>query len=124
MYEIRYISVYSHKRLPVSRPARERVRITIAVVRKLSFCLKLNNLLLHDYEVEWNRSFGATRRLRYNAKELAVRLTDEEINRIMRVLVGIKSDEFSLNGFVLRFLRRDPLLLIGLSRLVRYLSCF
>jgi digeranylgeranylglycerophospholipid reductase len=80
--------------------------------------------VLHNYEVEWNRSFGATRRLRYNAKELALRLTDEEINKIMRVLVGIKSGEFSLNGFVLRFLRRDPLLLVRLSRLVRYLSCF
>lgn len=70
-------------------------------------CLRNNDTsakALHEYEVEWNRSFGATRKLRYNVKESAVRLTDEEINRIMRVLAGIKPGEFSLNGIALRFL--------------------
>ena len=73
--------------------------------------------VLREYEVEWNRSFGTTRKLRYSIKELAVSLSDEEINRVMRVFDGILPEELNLKGIMMRFLRKDPRLLLKVRRI-------
>jgi digeranylgeranylglycerophospholipid reductase len=74
--------------------------------------------VLREYEVEWNSLFGATRKLRYSIKELAVSLSDEEINRVMRVFDGIQPEELNLKGITMRFLRKDPRLLLKVRQLV------
>jgi digeranylgeranylglycerophospholipid reductase len=74
--------------------------------------------VLREYEVEWNRSFGATRKLRYSIKELAVSLSDEEINRVMRVFDGIQPEELSLKGITMRFLKKDPRLLLKVRQII------
>lgn len=74
--------------------------------------------VLREYQTEYNHSFGTMRRLRYSCKELAVSLSDEEINRVMRVLNGIQPGELSLKGITMRFLRKDPRLLLKARQLV------
>jgi digeranylgeranylglycerophospholipid reductase len=74
--------------------------------------------VLREYQAEYNRSFGTTRKLRYRCKELAVSLSDEEINRVMRVFDGIRPGELSLKGITMRFLRKDPRLLLKVRKLV------
>ena len=73
--------------------------------------------VLREYEARWNASFGATRKLRYNIKELATRLSDEEINRVMLVFQGIKPEELNLKGMMMRFLKKDPGLLLTVRRI-------
>jgi digeranylgeranylglycerophospholipid reductase len=74
--------------------------------------------MLREYEIKWRRTFGATRKLRYKMKELALSLSDEEINRIIRVFDGITPGELSLKGIVMRFLRKDARLLLKLKKLI------
>jgi len=74
--------------------------------------------VLREYQTEYNHSFGTMRRLRYSCKELAVSLSDEEINRVMRVLNGIQPGELSLKSITMRFLRKDPRLLLKARQLV------
>jgi digeranylgeranylglycerophospholipid reductase len=74
--------------------------------------------MLREYEIKWKRTFGATHKLRYKMKELALSLSDEEINRIIRVFEGITPGELSPKGLVMRFLRKDPRLLLKLKKLI------
>ncbi|MGA7075106.1 MAG: NAD(P)/FAD-dependent oxidoreductase [Halobacteriota archaeon] len=74
--------------------------------------------VLREYEAEYNRSFGTSRKLRYKCKELAVSLSDEEIIRVMRVFDGIQPGELNLKGIIMRFLRKDPRLLLKVGQLV------
>lgn len=98
-------------------PALESGSIAGNVARKAVRTNDPSAKVLREYEGEWNSSFGATRKLRYSVKELAASLSDEEINRVMRVFKGIQPKELNLKGITMRFLKKDPRLLLKARRI-------
>ena len=98
-------------------PALESGSIAGNVARKAVHTNDPSAKVLREYEGEWNSSFGATRKFTYNIKELAASLSDEEINRVIRVFKGIQPKELNLKGITMRFLKKDPRLLLKVRRI-------
>jgi digeranylgeranylglycerophospholipid reductase len=74
--------------------------------------------VLLEYETEWNRSFGESRKRTYRVKEFVVNLSDDEISRIFHAFAGITAEELNLKGTLKRLLRLDPRLLFSRRKLL------
>jgi len=74
--------------------------------------------VLREYETEWNRSFGESRKRTYRVKEFVVNLSDDEISRIFHSFAGITAEELNLKGTLKRLLRLDPRLLFSIRKLL------
>jgi len=72
--------------------------------------------VLREYETEWNRSFGKSRKRTYRVKEFVVALSDDEINRIFHAFTGITAEELNMKGALKRLLRLDPRLLFSMRQ--------
>ena len=72
--------------------------------------------VLREYETEWNRSFGKSRKRTYRVKEFVVNLSDDEINRIFHAFAGITAEELNMKGALRRLLRLDSRLLFSIRQ--------
>jgi digeranylgeranylglycerophospholipid reductase len=78
--------------------------------------------VLRDYEREWMNTVGKTLKFMYNAKEFAINLSDDDINRIVHALRGLPASERTPKGITLRLLKNDPKLLLMLLPHLRVFS--
>ena len=74
--------------------------------------------VLREYETEWNRSFGKSRKRTYRVKEFVANLSDDEITRIFHAFAGITAEELNPKGALKRLLRLDPRLLFSIRKLL------
>ena len=74
--------------------------------------------VLTEYETTWHRLFGKQLRRNYKVKEFFISLSDEEINKIVRSIQGVKIEEMSPMGILKRVIKANPKLLLGLSHLL------
>ncbi|MGZ7115805.1 MAG: NAD(P)/FAD-dependent oxidoreductase, partial [Halobacteriota archaeon] len=68
--------------------------------------------VLREYETAWNARFGRAHKRSYKIKEAIVNLSDEELNRIVRVLCDLRPGELNKKGLAKRVLTRDPRLML------------
>ena len=73
--------------------------------------------VLNEYETVWHTSFGNQLKRSYKVKEFFVRLSDEEINKIVRSIQGVKIEEMSAMAILRRVIKANPKLLLGLRHL-------
>jgi digeranylgeranylglycerophospholipid reductase len=74
--------------------------------------------VLKEYETTWRASFGNQLKRSYKLKEFYMRLSDEEINKIVRSIQGVKIEEMSPMGVLRRVIKANPKLLLGLRHLL------
>ncbi|MGZ7133626.1 MAG: geranylgeranyl reductase family protein [Halobacteriota archaeon] len=75
--------------------------------------------VLREYETEWNNNpFGRQRKRMYKAKEFVVHRSDEELNRMVRAMHGITTEEMTMKGIIARLLKKDPKLLFMIRHLL------
>jgi digeranylgeranylglycerophospholipid reductase len=74
--------------------------------------------VLKEYETTWRASFGNQLKRHYKLKEFFMRLSDEEINKIVRSIQGVKIEEMSPMGVLRRVIKANPKLLLGLRHLL------
>lgn len=86
--------------------AREAIRLN-------DFSLKV----LQRYEEAWRAAFGKTLDRNYRIKEVFVKLSDEDLNRLVHSLEGLTLEEMSVSGIMRRVISRNPRLLMGLRHL-------
>ncbi len=82
-------------------------------VRLQDFSLKV----LQRYESAWRASFGKTLDRNYRIKEFFVKLSDEDLNKLVHSLEGLTIEEMSVSGLMRRVISRNPRLLMGLRHL-------
>ncbi len=82
-------------------------------VRLNDFSLKV----LQSYETAWRASFGKTLDRNYRIKEVFVKLSDEDLNKLVHSLEGLTLEEMSVSGIMRRVISRNPRLLMGLRHL-------
>jgi digeranylgeranylglycerophospholipid reductase len=88
--------------------ARKAVRLNDASVR-----------VLREYETAWNNNpYGKQRKRLYKAKEFVAERSDEDFNRLIRAVHGIKPEEMNIKGVTLRILKKDPKLLLMIRHLL------
>jgi digeranylgeranylglycerophospholipid reductase len=74
--------------------------------------------VLTEYETRWHNSFGRIHWGMYKMKEFMVKLSDDELNRIIRVFQDMTPDEIGIRGVTMRLLKKDPKLLLTLRHLL------
>jgi digeranylgeranylglycerophospholipid reductase len=75
--------------------------------------------VLRQYEAEWNSTpYGRQRKRMYKMKDFIVHRSDEELNRMMRVMHGITTREMTMKGMFLRIVRNDPKLFFLMRHLI------
>ena len=67
----------------------------------------------------WHSSFGNHLKSGYKVKEFFIRLSDEEINKIVQSIQGAKIEEMSAMGILRRVIKANPKLLLGLRHLLQ-----
>ncbi|MGZ4903387.1 MAG: NAD(P)/FAD-dependent oxidoreductase [Halobacteriota archaeon] len=82
-------------------------------VRLNDFSLKV----LQRYEAAWRASFGKTLDRNYRIKEAFVKLSDDDLNKLVHSLEGLTLEEMSVSGIMRRVITRNPRLLMGLRHL-------
>jgi len=73
--------------------------------------------VLQRYEEAWRASFGKTLDRNYRIKEVFVKLSDEDLNKLVHSLEGLTLEEMSVSGIMRRVISRNPRLLMGLRHL-------
>lgn len=73
--------------------------------------------VLQRYEAAWRASFGKTLDRNYRIKEVFVKLSDEDLNKLVHSLEGLTLEEMSVSGIMRRVIARNPRLLMGLRHL-------
>jgi digeranylgeranylglycerophospholipid reductase len=75
--------------------------------------------VLREYETAWNNGpWGKQQKLRYRVKEFLVERSDDELNRMIRALHGIRSEELTVKGIVMRIMKKDPKLMLLMRHLL------
>jgi len=74
--------------------------------------------VLKEYETMWHTSFGNQLKRSYKVKEFFMRLSDEEINKIVRSIQGVKIEEMSAMAILRRVIKANPKLVLGLRHLL------
>ena len=75
--------------------------------------------VLREYETEWNNHpFGKQRKRNYRVKELGVERSDEELNRMVRVVRGIQPEELTVKGIITHIMKKDPKLMLMIRHLL------
>jgi digeranylgeranylglycerophospholipid reductase len=74
--------------------------------------------ILKEYETMWRSSFGDQLKRSYKTKEFFIRLSDEEINKIVRSIQGVKIEEMSTMGVLRHAIKANPTLLLLLRHLL------
>jgi digeranylgeranylglycerophospholipid reductase len=68
--------------------------------------------VLGGYEVEWNNTpYGKQRKRLYKMKEFIVHRSDDELNRMLRVMRGVTTEGMTMRGAAMHLLKTDPKLL-------------
>jgi digeranylgeranylglycerophospholipid reductase len=88
-------------------------RVTHKAIRQNDASAKV----LREYETQWNNRFGKVLKRMYRAKEFIVNLSDEDLNRIVRVLHGVQAEEMTVKGITMRIMKNDPKLLLMIRHL-------
>ena len=73
--------------------------------------------MLSEYETEWNNRFGKVLKRMYRAKEFIVNRSDEDLNRIVRVIHGVQAEEMTVKGITMRIMKKDPKLMLMIRHL-------
>lgn len=73
--------------------------------------------VLRRYEEAWRASFGKKLDRNYKIKEAFVRLSDDDLNRLVHSLEGLTLEELSVSGIIKRVIARNPRLLKGIRHL-------
>ncbi len=92
-------------------PALEGATIAGTTARKAIQQNDVSAHVLREYETAWNRGFGKANKRSYKVKESFVNFSDEELNRIGRVLHDIRPEELTMKGLAKRVITRDPRLM-------------
>jgi digeranylgeranylglycerophospholipid reductase len=75
--------------------------------------------VLREYETEfYNSPYGKQRKRMYKAKEFVVHRSDEDFNRMIRVMQGVTPQEMTMRGIITRLLKKDPTLLFMIRHLL------
>jgi digeranylgeranylglycerophospholipid reductase len=99
--------------------AMEGGRIAGEVARKASRQNDSSSKVLKEYETRWHSSYGKMQTHSYKVKEFFVGLSDDEINRIVRALKGMRPpQEVSFVDVGRRLLMANPKLLFLMRHLV------
>ena len=98
--------------------ALEAGRIAGEVARKAVRQNDSSSKVLKEYETRWHNSYGKMQKHSYKVKEFFVGLSDDEINRIVRALKGIRPpQEVSFVDIGRRLLTASPKLLLVMRHL-------
>jgi len=74
--------------------------------------------VLREYETRWHNSFGRIHWGMYKMKEFILKLSDDELNRMLRVFQDMTPGELSIRGVTTRLLKKDPKLLLTIRHLL------